>query len=111
MKKELALKWAITLESGNYKQGYGRLRDKQNNCCCIGVLADIVDPTGWEHQSPVTGDWKHCDNYHALSKKLRNKIGMSVMEETNLINMNDGCWGSFTDIAAAIRKEYGLPRK
>ena len=38
--------WVTALRSGKYKQG----RDMLNACnemCCLGVLCDIYDPSGW----------------------------------------------------------------
>lgn len=37
----LALAWADALESGEYEQGYQRLRT-DDKYCCLGVLADIA---------------------------------------------------------------------
>lgn len=31
-----------TLEKGSYNKGTGVLRDKDDNFCCIGVMADII---------------------------------------------------------------------
>ena len=46
MKTALKQKWVQALRSGKYEQGSGRLRE--DDCfCCIGVLADILDPAGW----------------------------------------------------------------
>ena len=42
MKRTLRDLWVATLRSGNYKQGKGSLRTKDNRCCCLGVLCDIV---------------------------------------------------------------------
>ena len=41
MKKTVMKKWVSALRSGKYKQGEGRLRDSDNNFCCLGVLCDL----------------------------------------------------------------------
>ena len=41
MKKKIAEKWVKALRSGDYKQGKYRLRDEQNNFCCLGVLCNL----------------------------------------------------------------------
>lgn len=44
MKKEWADKWVKALRSGEFKQGIGGLKDKNNNYCCLGVLCAIAFP-------------------------------------------------------------------
>lgn len=42
--------WLARLEDPATKRGTGRLRDKGDPevMCCLGHLADILDPGGWE---------------------------------------------------------------
>lgn len=40
MKRALARRWAAALESGEYQQTSGRLRDK-DGWCCLGVLCNL----------------------------------------------------------------------
>ena len=35
------------LAGGEYEQGEGRLRTEQGTYCCLGVVCDLYDPTGW----------------------------------------------------------------
>lgn len=35
--------WIESLRSGKYKQGYGLLRDINDNYCCLGVACDILN--------------------------------------------------------------------
>ena len=54
MNKELKEKWLTALRSGEYAQGNGALRkpgDAKDSFCCLGVLCDIYDPSGWYHGS------------------------------------------------------------
>lgn len=61
MKSELKTKWVEALRSGEYTQGKHRLRTKDNDFCCLGVLCDIVDPSGWEMS--VLSDCYEYENY------------------------------------------------
>lgn len=39
--KEIADKWIKALNSGEYKQGFGQLRDRDDNFCALGVLCNL----------------------------------------------------------------------
>lgn len=41
MKKAIAKKWVAALRSGDYQQGKGRLRNNQDQFCCLGVLCNL----------------------------------------------------------------------
>jgi len=41
MNKEVKAKWIKALRSGEYKQGNLRLRNTDNEFCCLGVLCDL----------------------------------------------------------------------
>ena len=41
MNTEIKAKWVAALRSGEYKQGKNRLRNKDNNFCCLGVLCNL----------------------------------------------------------------------
>lgn len=74
------------------------MREEENGYCCIGVLADIIDPYGWK-----TDDggyyyyWNGQDTYlpHTLDQVQQN-----VLSE-----MNDGLGKTFEEIADYIEKE------
>jgi hypothetical protein len=57
---ETAQKWIDALRSDEYRQGYGTLRQVNEDgtyCHCVaGVLADIIDPKGWT-SSPSYEDY------------------------------------------------------
>lgn len=40
-------RWVAALRSGEYRQGKSLLRDSEDRFCCLGVLADLVDPHAW----------------------------------------------------------------
>jgi hypothetical protein len=42
MNKDIKQKWIKALRSGEYTQGNGRLKNKDNQYCCLGVLCDLA---------------------------------------------------------------------
>ena len=63
MKKTVMKKWVSALRSGKYKQGTGRLRDSDDQFCCLGVLCDLHRrETGkgrWRDETYIAGDDFH----------------------------------------------------
>jgi hypothetical protein len=48
-------RWLAALRSGEYKQGQHALRSDdgdERRYCCLGVLCDLIDPTGWMSAPP-----------------------------------------------------------
>lgn len=41
LKKKVKDRWVKALRSGKYTQGQEKLRDKDDNFCCLGVLCDL----------------------------------------------------------------------
>ena len=41
MDKKIAKRWVKALRSGEYRQGIGQLRDRNDQFCCMGVLCNI----------------------------------------------------------------------
>ena len=58
MNQEIKAKWLDALRSGKYEQGTGALRNRfledefaptpHFAYCCLGVLCDVMEPTGWD---------------------------------------------------------------
>jgi hypothetical protein len=107
MDKALKAKWVKALRSGRYKQAEGVLRlsatdpdtDKTTHkYCCLGVLAQIIDPKGWTNE-----------NTHKIGKigeegtSLRPFCGIRSEQQSTLINMND-TGDDFKTIADYIEK-------
>lgn len=53
LKEEWKTKWIAALRSGQYKQGQKCLRTADDCFCCLGVLCDLIDNTGWESEPKV----------------------------------------------------------
>jgi len=108
MHKEIAMKWADELESGNWKQAKGQLQ-KGDGFCCLGVLAKMLgvnpgylgthlpkeaqDKAGMRSNNgcPVSGVDVDPDN--------------SVLGSGCLVDANDN-GKSFPEIADWIRENY-----
>lgn len=122
--KEIADIWATALESGDYKQGKGWLKQQQDGSysyCCLGVLCELA---GLECKETTTncqysyGDITAIDDYLCksdsflpinFSDELKMKhLGAFLSKENEyhrLTTLNDDGF-SFTEIAAVIRENY-----
>jgi hypothetical protein len=110
MKRSIARKWAKALESGEYKQGKGRLRDG-DKFCCLAVLCNLH---AQEH-SEIAAVQKYKSVYlgekAVLPLEVQVWAGMTsndgyITYDSSLIAMNDREDKSFAEIAKVIRKEY-----
>lgn len=120
MKKEIAMKWADALESGEYDQGKHALHARRNEFCCLGVLCDISKLGDWEsgfnangyvpkrHTAGLGGALVLPDFVQAWSGLTSNKgefTGAVNDESLTLTRLNDR-GVPFTKIAKYIRKYY-----
>jgi hypothetical protein len=116
MNPEIKEKWIEKLESGEYQQGQGGLRIKNEEVgtdqfCCLGVLADIINPDGWRPPETRWYDGKRissyiftehgCDGY--LPENIAEEVGLSNQDQTDFAAMNDK-GKNFREIAEEIRK-------
>lgn len=101
MDEELKEKWLKALRSGDYKQGRNALKTVTNRFCCLGVLADIVNPKGWQKDGlePNKYSWARPKSTSFLPLNL-----ISTDIQVQLVNMNDSDGKSFTSIADWIEK-------
>lgn len=105
MNPELKTKWTDALRSGRYSQGQEVLRSVDDKFCCLGVAADIIDPTGWGPGGPQDGDcYVWCDSIGNLPYSTLSVLGIDSEIMTDLIGMNDDDGATFGDIAAWIEK-------
>ena len=102
MNDELKAKWVAALRSGEYSQGTGYLRQARwNTFCCLGVLADTINPLDWNGQ---TSDGKGgAYLWRGMSFNLPSEI-VSNDKQAILTNMNDIGWYSFDEIATYIEE-------
>lgn len=111
MKKEIADRWIEALESGEYKQTTGALRNSKG-FCCLGVLCDLAHKEGLIGVRTYSSDvFQYDDSCSILPKSVRIWAGMAdangqLLNGTYLTQLNDERGYSFKDIANKIREEW-----
>jgi hypothetical protein len=115
--QETIKRWIKELRSGHYAQTTTYLK-KNGRFCCLGVLADIVDPQGWETDDATEVEmWRHSDSLNSsaisnstfceitgFSNHRDPKLVTATTFQNCLINLNDR-GESFTKIADCIEVE------
>ncbi len=121
---ELKTQWADALISGEFKQGKGVLRSKNNYYCCLGVACEL-----YRRVHPETSRWKETptgpfifvvdrergsfqDRLIASEPVLKWLTGFDNMVPHinidggmfSVIQANDDLHKRFTEIAKAIRE-------
>ena len=98
MDAELRDKWVAALRSGKYKQGQINLRSSDDRFCCLGVLADVINPENW---SQLDGPAVWGDDGFSSVYTLRQSI---IADDAcfPLVEMNDAEGKSFNEIADYI---------
>lgn len=99
---DLVKDWVVALRSNDRNQGKNRLKNKDNEFCCLGVLLDIVDSSGWtlsKDEDESCYDWKKISCI-ILPYEYTNKI--SPIDPHKLVKMNDRDNKSFEEIADYI---------
>ena len=92
--------WIAALRSGRYQQTVGLLRGDGGHCC-LGVLCDLANPSGW-HLDDCTEEDRHAlGEENELGSNGREEFGLTNEQEALLINMNDK-GKSFAEIADYI---------
>lgn len=101
---ELRRRWVEALESGEYAQGLGCLRNGDGQFCCLGVLCDLVGEPWVSH---VESGWYSFDGSRVQLTHVLKKVGISVDMARELANMNDS-GSSFREIADHIRLAFEM---
>ena len=80
MDQEIKAKWLAALRSGEYKQGSGGLRNKNDGFCCLGVLCDIHPDVSWSEPNDYEARravYKDGDDHHGyLPEKFAKEVGL-----------------------------------
>jgi hypothetical protein len=110
--RQNALKWIVTLESGNYKQGKYVLRNINNECCCLGVWCDIYAPDQWGvtlegskyYHTPIR------NTSYPVAEDYTKYLGLKQIDMDILATFNDDRNMSFKEIAKVLREWYGFDK-
>lgn len=116
MNKEVKELWLAALRSGNYSQGKFRLRNTNDEFCCLGVLCDIFSKQGgvgsWSipkepilrSTDAINFETPRGSNAVVPTGEVCDWADLQTNLLTNLSAMNDmGC--SFKVIAKFIEKQ------
>ena len=104
MKRAIKQKWIAALRGGLFKQGKGRLRNGENECCCLGVLCDIVDPKGWSNFKAEFNEYDYRNRWSYPPPVFLNHVGLTDVQIGELGKLNDDEGRSFIEIADYIEK-------
>jgi hypothetical protein len=88
---EIADKWIIALESGEYTQGVGALKEN-NKYCCLGVLCELAVKEGIIQ--PPTLDMDDTYQYGSHQTWSTETLPDEVIEWAQM-NSNEGIIGSY----------------
>lgn len=126
--KEALLKWVEALESGKYKQTAGSLKKIVNgkaSHCCLGVACELfmkkqLARAKWQNSTdgrsarcyiawnPARDPQETYTEGDELPTELRQWMGLSIGEQTDIIEANDGQKLTFEEIAETVRLVYDL---
>jgi hypothetical protein len=107
MNKKVIKKWVKALRSGKYKQGTGKLRDEENNFCCLGVLTDLyIKKNKLKWNNGISFHYDFRGQCFTLTKEVVDWVMLDHDIESELIHMNDNKV-TFKEIADYI-EEYCL---
>jgi hypothetical protein len=101
------------LESGEYKQGKGRLRKTDDSFCCIGVACDIFDKQenqqGWLNCN--TTSFRYMTSTTVAPEFVLNEYQISEKTQHRMILWNDNEGLTFTEIAAKLRTLWNISKE
>lgn len=113
MTPEFKAKWLEALRSGKYQQAHGVMRDENGCMCCLGVAAELIDPTKWNPHSASTDEagrgfgWSGDKPDRTL--EIANALDLDIMDVKACAARNDGNsqhrQHSFLQMADYIEKE------
>ncbi len=116
MDPAIKAKWVAALRSGLYLQGRGELRSANECFCCLGVLCDIKNPSGWQkfissrEDSPFSFESTHAFDFPPFS--VREWAGLNWSETTvtirgiaGTLDDHNDAGRTFAEIADAIEAQ------
>lgn len=109
MKKAIRDAWVQSLRSGLYPQIQGQLCRKEKGglgFCCLGVLADVVDPAAWGAPPEDEGGTRYFSGawMGSLPSEFKVEVGLRDYEQRALVTQNDVDKKTFPEIADWIEE-------
>lgn len=87
MTTELKERWIAALKSGKYPKTKSQMCDG-TGYCCLGVLADLDDPDGWEGEDLSSSLlWHDC--YYEPRDTDYQRWGLPIPTACDLMRLND----------------------
>jgi hypothetical protein len=107
MNPEVKRRWVEALRSGEYKQGFRKLREG-DRFCCLGVLSDLYNSESWKRCSDDFFIFRDSEYGQSQGFKVPHAVkvwaGLDIGDAGILASNNDrGC--SFPQIADYIERE------
>lgn len=107
MNPEIKAKWVAALQSGQYVQGKGQLRNNKNQFCCLGVLCNLHAQAHPEIAATQLDREIYLDRTAFLPEIVKTWCGLSLVDKytvSTLMGMNDR-GKTFKEISQYIDKE------
>ena len=100
--------WIAALKSGEYRQGFGFLHNKDLNVfCCLGVGCDLMIKRGVEEFTSFTSEFKSHVEYNGKSgnppREMQQYFGINTSDVEDLVELNDTEKKTFQEIANFIK--------
>ena len=117
MREDFKKEWVAALRSGEYKQGYGELKNNTGEYCCLGVACDLLVKKGLAKEQTSNGLNVYAlsnDNdldWSVLPKSIANYLGLSkdpdiiVDGEAHCISGVNDEGKTFSEIATLIEEQ------
>lgn len=96
---ELKQLWVQALRSGKYQQGHGCLRTVNNTFCCLGVLADVINPDIWKLSDNLSYHWSIEPINCKWNSMWLMRYPISIELQQKLAELNDTQGYDFQQIA------------
>jgi hypothetical protein len=114
--QDVKVKWLTALRSGQYTQGFTKLKSSAMGSirhCCLGVLCEIAKTEGLVLEEKTGKVWVFATRTDASDmgfsyppKIVKAWAGLSHAECVALSRLNDDLRHTFEDVANRIEKDY-----
>ena len=99
-------RWVEALRGGEYAQCRISLR-RGNSFCAMGVLHDIIDPTGWDEYEGFS--YRDGETFYAqTTPQILTDYGIPTQIKRDVVEMNDSQHRKFPEIADYIEQALDL---